>query len=658
MFRFCLQSYQTAIAQTNSVCSFIGLGPSIPCPLQLDDKSSQLFGSRDSFIPFGSTRPYFCGDNGDCECTGTFADPPTSCPPSAPNCAAQVPLQQQCTFCGSSPLAFQNNLDCCGGGGPSTGFYLTGGGTYKSVDFWWGVQVIVTVYQILSGLVQSTVFFIAFRKIMGSVRRAMMLNILQQDMGFFEIRTTGELISRLQNQVNQLLPLGTLIPTVITTLSTLGISSVFMFNQSYVLAVIYCSYLPLVVAYQVWITRFSRRWQLVLLKEQAQQSSIVMETLNNVRTIRAFNGYKAASLRFTAQVNRLFQINMYIQSISTVGSTLLSCISQFVGYSIMYIAGQQIIGAGGFANTVPFFNRELDIATYQAFSSYKNNFAGAVTSLNGIFSNVVTALTSAESLAVFMFRKAALGGETTMGKGLALENIQGEFRFNKVHFLYSSRPGQPILRGLTLTIPAKKLTCIMGQSGCGKSTLLSLMMRLYEPLSGNVLLDGVDLTKLDIAWLRSVIALVGQEPILFSWTLKDNLLYGKPDATDKEIDHAIQESGAAEIIQKLPDGLETKMAAGTTNLSVGQRQRLIIARAFLRNAPLLLLDEPTSALDVRSEELVTEAIGRLRQGRTCVMITHRISTARDADFIAGAWRLVMMQPTASRFDVNLIPCLQ
>jgi len=131
-----------------------------------------------------------------------------------------------------------------------------------------------------------------------------------------------------------------------------------------------------------------------------------------------------------------------------------------------------------------------------------------------------------------------------------------------------------------------------------------------------------------------VIALVGQEPILFSWTLKDNLLYGKPDATDKEIEHAIQESGAAEIIQKLPDGLETKMAAGTTNLSVGQRQRLIIARAFLRNAPLLLLDEPTSALDVRSEELVTEAIGRLRQGRTCVMITHRISTARDADFIA------------------------
>jgi ABC-type multidrug transport system fused ATPase/permease subunit len=184
------------------------------------------------------------------------------------------------------------------------------------------------------------------------------------------------------------------------------------------------------------------------------------------------------------------------------------------------------------------------------------------------------------------------------------------------------------------------------------------MMRLYEPLSGNVLLDGVDLTKLDIAWLRSVIALVGQEPILFSWTLKDNLLYGKPDATDKEIEHAIQESGAAEIIQKLPDGLETKMAAGTTNLSVGQRQRLIIARAFLRNAPLLLLDEPTSALDVRSEELVTEAIGRLRQGRTCVMITHRISTARDADFIAGAWRLAMMQPAASRFDVNLIPCLQ
>ena len=160
---------------------------------------------------------------------------------------------------------------------------------------------------------------------------------------------------------------------------------------------------------------------------------------------------------------------------------------------------------------------------------------------------------------------------------------------------------------------------------------------------GAIKVDGVDIRRYAVSDYRRHIGLVLQEPYLFFGTIAENIAYGKPDATDKEIDHAIQESGAAEIIQKLPDGLETKMAAGTTNLSVGQRQRLIIARAFLRNAPLLLLDEPTSALDVRSEELVTEAIGRLRHGRTCVMITHRISTARDADFVAGEahdWRLV------------------
>jgi len=211
--------------------------------------------------------------------------------------------------------------------------------------------------------------------------------------------------------------------------------------------------------------------------------------------------------------------------------------------------------------------------------------------------------------------------------------LEGNIKFENVHFNYPSRQDVKILQGLSLEVPKGKTVALVGSSGCGKSTCVQLVQRFYDPHSGTVKIDGIDIKDLNIGWLRDHIGVVGQEPVLFDMTITENIRLGKQDATDEEIEKACKEANAYNFIMKLPHKYNTMVGEGGTQLSGGQKQRIAIARALIRNPPVLLLDEATSALDTESEKSVQNALDSAQEGRTSITIAHRLSPVKNCDVI-------------------------
>ncbi|WJZ96665.1 hypothetical protein VitviT2T_015327 [Vitis vinifera] len=222
--------------------------------------------------------------------------------------------------------------------------------------------------------------------------------------------------------------------------------------------------------------------------------------------------------------------------------------------------------------------------------------------------------------------------------GTVLADIRGEIELKNVYFKYPARPDVQIFSGFSLSVPSGKTAALVGQSGSGKSTVISLLERFYDPDAGEVLIDGVNLKKFRLGWIREKIGLVSQEPILFGARIKENISYGKKEATDEEIREAIERANAAKFIDKLPLGIETMVGEHGTQLSEGQKQRIAIARAILKNPRILLLDEATSALDAESERIVQDALQDIMTNRTTVIVAHRLTTIRNADIIAVVYR--------------------
>jgi ATP-binding cassette subfamily B (MDR/TAP) protein 1 len=263
----------------------------------------------------------------------------------------------------------------------------------------------------------------------------------------------------------------------------------------------------------------------------------------------------------------------------------------------------------------------------------------------GQTSPCVTAFAAGQAAAYKMFetikRKPLIDAYDVNGK--VLEDIRGDIELKDVHFSYPARPDEEIFDGFSLFIPSGATAALVGESGSGKSTVISLIERFYDPKSGAVLIDGVNLKEFQLKWIRSKIGLVSQEPVLFSSSIMENIAYGKENATVEEIKAATELANAAKFIDKLPQGLDTMVGEHGTQLSGGQKQRIAIARAILKDPRILLLDEATSALDAESERVVQEALDRVMVNRTTVIVAHRLSTVRNADMIAVIHRGKMVE---------------
>lgn len=352
----------------------------------------------------------------------------------------------------------------------------------------------------------------------------------------------------------------------------------------------------------------------------SRATSLAREAISNIRTVAAFGAEDRISLQFASELNK-----------PSKQALLRGHISGF-GYGVTQL----------FA----FCSYALGLWYASILIKHKESHFGDI--MKSFMVLIITALAIAETLALtpdivkgsqvlgsvfgILRRRTLIPPNEPNSK--VITDIKGEIEFKNVHFSYPMRPEITIFENLNLKVKAGKSLAVVGQSGSGKSTVISLMMRFYEPTYGKVLIDGCDIKSLNLKSLRLRIGLVQQEPALFSTTVYENIKYGKEEASEIEIMKAAKAANAHEFIVRMPEGYNTEVGERGVQLSGGQKQRLAIARAILKDPSILLLDEATSALDTVSERLVQEALDKLLEGRTTILVAHRLLTVRNAHNIA------------------------
>ncbi|CAL1376173.1 unnamed protein product [Linum trigynum] len=355
-------------------------------------------------------------------------------------------------------------------------------------------------------------------------------------------------------------------------------------------------------------------------KSYVKAGEIAEEVIGNVRTVQAFAGEERAVRAYGDALSKTYEYGRKAGLAKGLGLGTLHCVL-FLSWALLV-----------------WF---VSIVVHKNISNGGESFT---TMLNVVISGLSLGQ-AAPDITAFIRAKAAAGpifqmierdtvSKTNSKTGKRLNKLEGHIQFKDVSFRYPSRPDVTIFNKLRLNIPSGKIVALVGGSGSGKSTIVSLIERFYEPESGQILIDGVDIKDFDLKWLRQQIGLVNQEPALFATSIKKNILYGKDDATMEEITHAAKQAEASSFINNLPDRFETQVGERGIQLSGGQKQRIAISRAIVKNPSILLLDEATSALDAESEKSVQEALDRAMVGRTTVVVAHRLSTIRNADMIA------------------------
>ncbi|KAF6172248.1 hypothetical protein GIB67_024870 [Kingdonia uniflora] len=351
-----------------------------------------------------------------------------------------------------------------------------------------------------------------------------------------------------------------------------------------------------------------------------EAGAIVEQTIGSIRTVVSFTGEK----RVVDRYNRSVEISRkaFVQQGFSVGVGIGSLMFVLLGsYSLAVWFGSVMILHRGYTGG------DVIIVIFSVVTG--------ATSLGDV-SPCLRAFATGKAAAFKMFktinRKTNIDAYDTTG--CKLDDIRGDIELRDIHFSYPSRLDQEILSGFSISITSGTTAALVGESGSGKSTVISLIERFYDPQAGEVLIDGINLKEFQLRWIREKIGLVSQEPVLFASTIKDNIVYGKYDATVDEIRVAVELANAATFIDKMPQGLETMVGDYGSQLSGGQKQRVAIARAILRDPRILLLDEATSALDVESERVVQEALDKIMANRTTIVVAHRLSTVKKSDMIA------------------------
>lgn len=344
--------------------------------------------------------------------------------------------------------------------------------------------------------------------------------------------------------------------------------------------------------------------------------STIQESLSSIRAIQAFTLEPETSQKFRGQSEQSLDANQRMTRTQLIYSACAGLAVSIGTAGVVWVASHQVMQGKLSVGDILVFLAYLGML-YQPMNTFSQS-ASVVQSANAQLRRVFEIIDAVPDI-------------EDRPNALTLPTVRGEMLFRSVSFHYNHE--SPILKNVDLKIAPGQVLAIVGRTGAGKTTMASLLLRFYDPTSGAILLDDHDLRDLKLSWLRQQVSVVLQDPILFSTTIAENIAYGKPGATREEIIAAARHAQAHEFIQALPKGYDTLLGERGVNLSGGQRQRLSIARAFLKNAPILILDEPTSALDTHTEEALLACLRELMRGRTTFVIAHRLSTVRQADLI-------------------------
>ena len=474
----------------------------------------------------------------------------------------------------------------------------------------------LAVVQGLAVAGRAYLFGLAGERGVKRVREQLFDSLVVQEVGFFDGQRTGDLTSRLSSDTASLQGLlsSQLSMALRNAVQVVG-GLVLLVITSAKLTAVMLLVVPAValgaVFYGRKIRALSRKYQDAL----ADAGHAAEESLSAIRTVRSFAAEPAEMTRYGAAIEASFQL----------ARTRAKAAAVFMGAASagVYAALAVVLGYGGALVA----GGELTAGALTAFLVYTLLIAMGLGTLADIWAEAMRGLGAAERVFDLTGRKP----EMPVSGGRRLDRVKGRVAYEGVHFRYPTRSDVEVLQGIDLAVEPGQVVALVGPSGGGKSTLGALLSRLYDPTSGRVTLDGDDIRDLDPAWLRRLVGVVSQEPVLFSTTIADNVRYGRPEATDAEVREALLAANALGFVEGFPDGLATRVGERGQQLSGGQKQRIAIARALLKDPRILLLDEATSALDAESEALVQDALTRLMRGRTSVVIAHRLSTVIGAD---------------------------
>src|SRR4051812_36907653 len=498
--------------------------------------------------------------------------------------------------------------------------FAPGAGTTRDIARWFEYLLVLVGTMALATAVRY--YFVSWlgERTVADIRLDVHRNLLRMSPGFFEENRPAEITSRITVDT-------TIIEQVVGTTVSIALRNIVMgaacivilFALAPKLAGLMLLGVPLVIGPIVILGRKVRAVSTRSQDRIADVGTVTSEVLGAMKIVQAFNQQGRETSRFASAVERVFA--------TAKNRILLRAIMTSIVIFLLFSAITWIIWQGA-----------LDVAagrmsggTIAAFVLYGGLLAGAFGALSEVYGDLLRAAGASERLSELLIAEPEIRAPA-QPKALP-EPARGELAFEHVSFHYPTRRETSALKDFSLAIKARERLAVVGPSGAGKTTLFQLAERFYDPDTGRILLDGVDLRDADPADVRQRIAMVPQETVMFAASARDNLRYGNWGATEEQLWQAARDANAEDFLRALPQGLDTFMGEGGARLSGGQRQRIAIARALLRDAPLLLLDEATSALDAESERLVQDALDRLMADRTTIVIAHRLATVRAADRI-------------------------
>lgn len=455
-------------------------------------------------------------------------------------------------------------------------------------------------------------------RVTADLRKNIFSHLLTQDISFFETTSVGEIQSRLTTDTTLLqIVLGTSIPIALRNLLIICGGLVMLILTSPFLTTLILLIIPLVlipiIVYGKKVQHYSRLAQ----DKTAEVARRLDETFGAIRTVLAFCCESYMNKLFSTQAESTYEVSLKRVK-ARAQLTGLVMILVFGAVSLILWYGGQDVLAG-----------HMTPGQLSAFIFYAAAIAGAAGSLSEIHGDILRAAGGVERIFEFLDLKPTL--KVPAQSRALLSPLKGHLLFQNVSFAYPLRPHQEVLKDVSFAVSKSETVALIGPSGMGKTTIFNLIMRFYDPLKGQIFLDGIPLQDLSLHALRSVIGLVPQDPFLFSTTIYENIRFGSLDATDEEVKTAAVTAYAHDFIEALPQGYHTSVGERGVALSGGQRQRIAIARAILKNPPILLLDEATSSLDTESEEKIQKALESLKHDRTTLIIAHRPSTIKKAD---------------------------
>ncbi|HEY7230552.1 MAG TPA: ABC transporter transmembrane domain-containing protein [Pseudolabrys sp.] len=488
------------------------------------------------------------------------------------------------------------------------------------IDNYFAVMILVVGILAVSSALRFYLVTTLGERIVADLRSDVFTHLTLLSPAYFDTARTGEIVSRLTADTTQIKSaVGASVSIALRNLVLFAGGAVMMVVTSPRLSLFVLLAIPVIVLPLVGFGRAVRKRGRSAQDTLADASGYADELIGAMRTVQAFTNEQPARQRFGAAVEQAYAAAQG----ATKSRALLTAVVIFLVFASIVIVlwvGAQDVLAG---DITP--GRLGQFVLYAVFA------AGGLGELSQVWGEISQASGAAERLFELLTVDPEI--KSPLRPAALPWPAQGDVEFRRVNFSYPGRPNVSVLTDLSFRVASGEKLAVVGPSGAGKSTIFQLILRFYDPVSGNITFDGVGLTDADPSALRSRIALVPQDTIVFATTVRDNIRFGRPDATDAEIEKAADAAHASEFIRRLPLGFETPVGERGVTLSGGQRQRIAIARAILRRASLLLLDEATSSLDAESETLVQQALRRLMLDRTTIVIAHRLATVQSCDRI-------------------------